>query len=184
MKRTIVIAALVTALFAGTVGTAAAEVRLDFDIPVLLAAGVTLSDITGSGSYSADISNLHIPLPFVDLAWQFGGGTLRGGVGIRSLIALVEFFGWPMGYIEFEPFERLVLRAELGGFAFFALGAYNDFVVNDYTLRVLLPDFQVGYAFTPWFRAGVGTILVVPAGNFDNFGYLFYINARFVLDFK
>ncbi|HTO24066.1 MAG TPA: hypothetical protein VMQ10_16445, partial [Spirochaetia bacterium] len=61
MKRTIVIAALVTALFAGTVGTAAAEVRLDFDIPVLLAAGVTLSDITGSGSYSADISNLHIP---------------------------------------------------------------------------------------------------------------------------
>jgi len=183
MKRKLVLVVLAAAMLLGATGTAVADIRLDFDIPVILAAGLNLSDVTGNTSQSVDLSGSHIPLPYVELAYQFGDGFIRGGVGIRTYTLLVEFMGWPMGYVELE-LDRLILRAELGGFAFFLLGIYNEFYVNDYTLKVMLPDFQVSYAFAPWFRAGVGAILIVPAGNFDNFGYLLYINARFALTWK
>lgn len=183
MKRRLVLLVLVAALVFGAVSQAGAEVRLDFDIPVILAAGINVADLTGSTSYSYDLSGLHIPLPYVELAWQFGGEGLRGGVGLRSYTLLVEFAGWPMGYIELQ-LEGLVLRGELGGFAFFLLGVYNDFQLNSYTLKTVIPDIQISYAFAPWFRAGAGVLAVAPLGNFDNFGWLFYINARFVLEFK
>ena len=61
---------------------------------------------------------------------------------------------------------------------------YNDFQCNGYTLKTLIPDVQVSYAFAPWFRAGVGVLAIAPLGNTNNFGWLFYINARFVLAFK
>jgi hypothetical protein len=183
MKRKLVLLVLAAALLLGATGTAVADIRLDFDIPVILMAGLQLSDVTGNTSQNFDLSGSHIPLPYIELAYQFGDEFIRGGVGIRTYTLLVEFLGWPMGYVEVE-LDKLILRAELGGFAFFLLGIYNDFYVNDYTLRVLLPDFQVSYAFAPWFRAGVGVLLIVPAGNFNNFGYLAYINARFALTWK
>jgi hypothetical protein len=183
MKRKLVIVVLAAALLFGAVSQAGAEVRLDFDIPVLLAAGLNISSLTGNASFNVDISGLHIPLPYIELAYQFGGGFLRGGFGLRTYTALVQFVGWPMGYIELQM-EGLVLRGELGGFAFFLLGLQNNLFVNDYTLRVLIPDVQLSYAFAPWFRAGMGILAATPLGNFDNFGYLFYINARFVLEFK
>jgi hypothetical protein len=183
MKRKLVLLVLAAALFLGATGTALADIRLDFDIPVLLAAGANVSDLTNSSTVDFSLSNLHIPLPYVELAYQFGGDTLRGGVGVRSYTLLVEFLGWPMGYVELE-LDRLILRAELGGFAFFLLGVYNDFFVNDYTLKVMLPDFQISYAFAPWFRAGVGVILLAPFGNLNNAGYVIYVNARFALTWK
>jgi len=183
MKRKFVLVVLAAALLLGATGTAVADIRLDFDIPVLLMAGVNLSDVTGSTAQSFDLSGLHIPLPYVEIAYQFGDGFLRGGVGLRSYTLLVEFVGWPIGYVEAE-LDRLILRAELGGFAFFLLGIYNDFYINDYTLKVLLPDFQISYAFAPWFRAGVGALLIVPAGNINNFGYVIYVNGRFALTWK
>ena len=183
MKRRLVLAVLAAALLLGAVSQAGAEVRLDFDIPIIMAAGVNISDLTGTSSYSYDLSGVHIPLPYVELAYQFGGAPFRGGVGIRSYTLLIEFMGWPMGYVELD-LSPIVLRAELGGFAFFLLGVYNDFQLNSYTLKTLIPDVQVSYAFAPWFRAGVGVLAIAPLGNFDNFGWLFYINARFVLAFK
>jgi hypothetical protein len=42
----------------------------------------------------------------------------------------------------------------------------------------------VSYEITPWFRLGVGVLAETPIGNMDNFGYLFYVNGRFVLSFK
>jgi len=183
MKRKFVLGVVAAALLLGAVSEAGAEVRLDFDIPVILAAGVNIADLTGSSSYSLNLSGLHIPLPYVELAYQFGGDTLRGGFGVRTYTLLVEFAGWPIGYMELE-LDRLILRAELGGFAFFLAGLYNDFQLNSYTLQTLIPDLQVSYAFTPWFRAGAGVLAVAPFGNFNNFGWLFYVNARFALTFK
>lgn len=186
MKRKIVVAVLAAVLLMGTVGTAAAEIRLDFDIPWLLMVGLNTSDITGSTSNSVDLSSFHFPLPYVELAYQFGGEKefLRGGFGIRTYTLLIQFAGWPMGYVEVEPLDRLVLRAELGGFAFFLFGAYNYLYIDSYTLRVLLPDFQASFAIAPWFRIGAGVLLIVPAADFNNFGYVTYINARFALTWK
>jgi hypothetical protein len=183
MKRQLVLVVLVAALLLGAVSGARADVRLDFDIPVILAAGVNLSDVTGSTSYNVDLSGLHIPLPYVELAYQFGDDFLRGGFGLRTYTLLVEFFGWPMGYVEVE-LERFILRAELGGFAFFLLGMYNQLYVDSYTLKTVIPDIQVSYAIAPWFRVGAGVLAVAPLGNSNNFGWLFYVNGRFVLTFK
>ena len=183
MKRRLVLAFCVTALLLGAVSPAGAEVRLDFDVPIIVAAGINVADLTGSTSYSYDLSSLHIPLPYVELAYQFGDEGLRGGFGLRSYTLLVEFAGWPMGYVELQM-DQLVLRAELGGFAFFLLGVYNDFQLNGYTLKTLIPDIQASYAIAPWFRVGAGVLAVTPLGQVNNFGWLFYINARFVLSFK
>ena len=117
MKRRFVMAVLVAALLLGGVSQAGAQVRLDVDIPILIAAGVNLSDLTGTTSYSLDLSSYHIPLPYLELAYQFGDESLHGGFGLRSYTLLVEFAGWPMGYVELEM-DRLVLRAELGGLGF------------------------------------------------------------------
>jgi len=184
MKRRLVLAVLAAALLLGAVSQAGAEVRLDFDIPIILAARLNVSDLTGTSTIDLDLSNLHIPLPYLELSYQFGDGWLRGGVGVRSYTVIVEFVGWPAGYLELEPIDRLVLRAELGGFAFFFLGVANNLIINDYTLKTLIPDFQVSYAIAPWFRVGGGVIGIAPLGNFDHSGWLFYINARFVLVFK
>ena len=187
MRRKIILVILAAVLLLGAAGSAAAEIRLDFDIPWLLAVGLNTSDITGSSNYNYDLSSLHIPLPYVELAYQFGeqNAFLRGGLGIRTYTVLIEFFGWPMGYVEVEPLEKLVLRAELGGFAFFMLGGLaNQLYVHDYTLKVLLPDFQASFALAPWFRIGAGVLLIGPAGDFNNFGYVTYINARFALTWK
>jgi hypothetical protein len=183
MKRQLVFAVVAAAFLLGAVPDARAEVRLDFDIPVILAAGVTLSDVTGSSSVSVDLSHLHIPLPYVELAYQFGDGALRGGFGVRTYTVLIQFVGWPMGYVEYQM-DKLVVRGERGGFAFFLLGVTNQLYLNDYTLKVLLPDVQLSYAIAPWFRLGVGALAVAPLGNFKNFGWMFYVNGRFVLSFK
>jgi hypothetical protein len=183
MKRHLVLAVMAASLLLGAAPGARAQVRLDFDIPIILAAGVNISDLTGTTSYSYDLSGLHIPLPYIELAYQFGDAPLRGGVGLRTYTLLVEFLGWPMGYVEFE-IDNFILRAELGGFAFFLLGVYNDFQLNSYTVKTYLPDFQVSYAFAPWFRAGSGVLILAPLGNSGNFGWLFYINGRFTLTFK
>jgi hypothetical protein len=115
MKRKLILVVLVFSLLLGATGTALADVRLDFDVPWLLAAGLNLENITGSSSsVKVDLTNLHIPLPYVMLAYQFGDSFIRGGIGIRTYTVVIEFFGWPMAYVE-ASFDKLVLRAELGG---------------------------------------------------------------------
>jgi hypothetical protein len=181
MKRKIVIVVLAAAMLLGAVGSASADVRLDVDVPWLIAAGLNLQNITGSsGAVSVDLSSYHIPLPYIMLAYQFGDGFLRGGVGIRTYTVLVEFFGWPMGYVE-ASFDKLVLRAELGGLALFALGIENDLLTQGVPM---ISDFQVGYAFFPWLRVGAGVLVGAPISDLSSNVWAFYINARFTFDFK
>ncbi len=179
MKRKLVLVVLVAALLLGFTVTASADVRLDFDVPVILSAGLNVETLTGNSSVKLDLSSLHIPLPYVMLAYQFGDAFLHGGVGIRTYTVLVEFFGWPIGYVEVE-LDRLIARAELGGLGFFALGVANSFFTKD----LLVSDFQLSYAFFPWLRAGAGILFAPQLSNFGNNGWMFYINARFTFDFK
>ena len=182
MKRKLVLVVLVAALLLGSTVTAGADVRLDVDVPWLLAAGLNLQNVTGSsGGVSVNLSNLHIPLPYFMLAYQSGDSFLRAGVGIRTYTVLVEFFGWPMGYVEVS-FDKLVLRAEVGGLALFALGAFgNDLFVNHVPV---ISDFQIGYQILPWLRLGAGVLVGAPVTNLSSNVWAAYVNARFTFDFK
>ena len=60
-------------------------------------------------------------------------------MGIRTYTVTVEFFGWPMAYVE-ASLDTLVLQAELGGLASFALGVVNGLTTGD----ALISDVQVG----------------------------------------
>ncbi len=159
---------------------ASAQMRLDVDIPWVLTAGANLNMFTGggSGAPSLDLSQFHLILPHVDLAYQFGNGIFTGGVGLRNYTILFEFFSYPMGYVELN-FKPLVIRAEMGGFAFLLWGVYNYLFVSADSLKIWLPDVSVAFAFTDWFRLGAGATLIVPFGDFNNFGYILYIDARF-----
>ena len=143
MKKKLVLVVLVAALFLGVTGTAMAEIRLDFDIPWLLAVGVNTSDVTGSTTNSVDLSSYHFPLPYVELAYQFGeeNAFIRGGLGLRTYTILIEFIGWPMAYVEVEPLERLVLRAE-------RVGSQSARGREDHLVAGQFVDEQLGHAHT------------------------------------
>jgi hypothetical protein len=181
-KKRVLILAIVALMTLGA-ANAGAQVRLDVQVPWLIAVGATLDAFGSPQMESVNVSQLTIPLPMLELAYQFGGESLSFGVGIRTLTLLVEFFGWPMVYAEFA-LKPIVLRAELGGFAFFAFGVYNDFLINQNTMQILIPDISAEFAFTDWFRAGAGVLMLAPAGNLNNFGWAFYVNARFSFLFK
>ena len=184
-KRGLIVLVAVLMLCVGAAG-ASAELRMDFNIPWMLLGGININALPGGSgldSGSTDISNYHFIIPDFELAWQFGGTPLRGGVGIRAYSLLIETFGFPQAYIEFE-LSPFVLRAALGGGAFFFLGLYNDFIINSDTLKVLIPDVSVSWKITDWFQLGAGALVVAPLGDFQNLFWLGYVNARFVLTFK
>jgi hypothetical protein len=182
-KLKILVLALALIMAFGAVN-AGAQVRLDVDIPWLIAAGVTLEGPTGDPELaSINLAEYHIPLPYLEIAYQFGDGFLTGGIGLRAYTLIVEFMGWPMGYVELN-LAPVVLRAELGGGAFFLFGIINQLYCTEYTLQVMIPDISASFAFTDWFRAGAGITMVAPIGNLDNFGWIFYIDARFAFLFR
>jgi hypothetical protein len=188
MSRNRVLILVLAVFFALSTVNAGAQVRLDANVPWLLMAGFTLEALTGDPeTASVDLSQWHIPLPHLALTYQFGGDFfIKGGVGLRIYPLIVEFAGWPIGYVELE-LKPVVLRAELGGLAFFAIGILplpQVLYCDEYTLKVLIPDISAEFAFTDWFRAGLGVNMFAPFGNLNNFGWLFYINGRFTFLFR
>ena len=184
-RKGFVALAVVVLLGFGAAG-ASAGVRLDVNVPWLLLGGINTNALPGGSSLSSssvDISNYHFILPDFELSYQFGGSPLRGGVGIRAYSLLIETFGFPYGYVEFD-LNPFVLSAGLGGGAFFLLGLYNNVFLDGTTLQIWIPDIGAAWKITDWFRLGVGVLAVVPAGSIQNFFYLGYVNARFVLAFK
>jgi hypothetical protein len=185
MKKSRILVIALTVFLLVSAMNAGAQLRFDADIPWLLVVGANLQDLTGEPtSASVSLDKYTFPLPYLELAYQLTLDPLAIGIGLRTYTLVVAFAGWPMAYAELN-LKPIVLRAEIGGFAFFTLGLIgNNLFVNDYTLRVLVPDLQASFEFTDWFRAGVGVTMIAPLGNFNNFGWAFYVNARFAILFK
>ena len=184
-NKGLVVLVAVVLLAVGAVG-ASAQFRMDINLPWLLLGGINASALPGGAdlsSGSVNISDYHFILPDVELSWQFGGSPLRGGVGIRAYSLLIESFGFPMAYIELD-LNPFVLNASLGGGAFFFLGIYNQVFLDGTTIKILIPDISAAWKITDWLRLGVGVLAVAPMGDLQNFFWLGYVNARFVLVFK
>ena len=184
MRKKILVAAVAVLLLLGAFN-ASAQVRLDVDIPWVLTAGANLGLFTGdsSGTPTLDLSQFHLILPHIDLAYQFGNGFFTGGVGLRNYTVLIEFFSYPIGYVELN-LKPIVIRAELGGFMYILWGFYNHLFLSADSLKIWIPDVSVAFAFTDWFRLGAGATVIVPFGDFNQFGYIFYIDARFAFLFR
>ena len=188
MKRAIFLVVVVVVLLTGAV-SASAQLRLDFDINVPVWFGYHTSG-GGDGAWN----QYFIPFPDARLAWQFGGGLIDFGIGARVFTFIIENVLYPEAYFELN-LENFTFSAAVGGFGFLEFGLLSSAMqqagVNNLTgfHNVILPDLNVAWRVSDWFRLGVGVFMIAPFGNdlggvLNNFVYSGYINARFVILFK
>jgi hypothetical protein len=187
-KRYVVVLVAVVMLCVGAMSTSA-QLRLDMDVNVPLYFGYS------AGGVSDGVWNKYfIPFPDARLAYQFGGGLLDFGVGVRAFTFIIENILYPEAYIELN-LDRVTFSLNLGGLAFLEFGLLSSALqssgVNNLTgfHDVILPDLNVAYRVNDWFRLGGGVFMIAPfshgmGGILDNFVFSAYLNARFVIMFK
>lgn len=177
-RRLIVIVVVVVLLCAGAI-SASAQFRLDFNIAVPVYAGINLGDVGISGGTS--LTEHLILLPMVDAAYQFGEAPLRFGFGVKAVTFIVESLLWPNAFLEID-LNPIVIRGDFGGGLFLAFGLSNQVLGESWTWVV--PQIDVGVRLNDWFRLSGGAIALAPFDNMNNFGFLLYVNARFIILFK
>ena len=74
-----------------------------------------------SGSADGAWNSYFIPFPDARLAWQFGGGLLDGGVGVRWFTFIIENVLYPEAYLELN-LEHFTFSLAVGGFGFLEFG--------------------------------------------------------------
>jgi hypothetical protein len=189
MKKRALFALMVIVLMCAGALSASAQLRLDMNVNVPLYFGISASGYE-EGAWNSNF----IPLPEAQLAYQFGQGDLRGGVGARVFTFIIENILYPAAFIELT-LDRLVLSANLGGFVFVEFGllsaALEDADVPNLSgfHNVVLPDLSVSYKFNDWFRLGAGVFMFMPFGSnlsgvLDGFLYAGYIQAKFIVTFE
>ena len=159
MKKKALIALVVFLLLCASALNLGAQLRLDMNINVPLYFGAY-----ASGYQSGGFNSYFIPFPEAQLAYQFGEGTIHGGVGVRTFTFIIENIMFPTAFVEFalDPF---VLSANVGGFAFLEFGLISSVLAqnNVATLSgfhsVVLPDFNVAYKVNDWFRLSAGVFM-------------------------
>lgn len=178
MKRRRVIFVVAVLLCAGAVG-ASAQLRLDVDIAWPVFAGIKLGDLGVPGGRTID--QYLILLPEIEATYQFGEGPVRFGAGVKAVTFIVESLLWPNAFVEID-LNRIVIRGDLGGGLFFVFGRANQLLNTSWTW--IVPQIDVGLKLGDRFRLGGGAIALAPFDNMNNFGFLLYVNARFIVLFK
>ena len=187
-KRYGIVLVAVVMLCVGAMG-ASAQLRLDMDVNVPVYFGYSTGGVS-DGAWN----QYFIPFPDARLAYQFGGGLIDGGIGVRVFSFIIENILYPEAFIELN-IDRVTFSLSLGGLAFLEFGllttALQESGIN--TLSgfhdVILPDLNVAFRVNDWFRLGGGVFMIAPfshglGGPLDNFVFTGYINARFVVMFK
>ena len=188
MRKRFVVALVAIVMLCVGVMSASAQLRLDMDVNMPIYFGYT------SGGVSDGVLNQFIPFPDARLAYQFGGGMVDGGIGVRAFTFIIENILYPEAYVELN-IDRVTFSFNLGGFAFLEFGLLSTTLQNEgiETLSgfhgVILPDLNVAFRVNDWFRLGGGVFMIAPFGNgmggvLDSFAYSVYINARFIVMFK
>jgi hypothetical protein len=189
-KRALVAIVVAVILCVGAV-SASAQLRLDMDVNIPVYLG-----LVANGSEQGVWNQFFIPFPDARLAYQFGTGPLRFGVGARMFTFIIENILYPEAYVELN-LDRIALSANVGGFAFLEFGLLSSIVQgvlgSQFTLSgfhsIILPDLNVAFKVNDWFRIGGGIFMLAPFGSdlnavFGNFVFTGYLNARFVVNFK
>jgi len=179
MKRRFVVVVAVVVLFCAGAISASAQFRLDVDVAVPVYAGIQFGDLGVSGG--ANLTKYLFLLPMLEATYQFGEGPVRFGVGAKAMTFLVESVLWPNAFIELDV-DPVVIRGDFGGGLFLAFGLLNQVLNNSVTWVV--PQIDVGFKLSDWFRLSGGAIALAPFNNMNNFGFLLYVNARFTALFK
>jgi hypothetical protein len=174
MKKKVLITVMALVILLGGVMSASAQFRLDVNVQWPFYLGINVSGLTSGVQGTSLISQYAFIVPDVEASYQFGGGNLRAGVGLKAYTFIIESFGWPMAYLELgiDPF---VIRAELGGGLFYAFGLASTAA----TAEVMLPQLEVSWKIAEWFRLGAGALFVMPFNDFSNFGFVGFAGGRF-----
>lgn len=189
MRKRYVVALVAVVMLCVGVMSASAQLRLDMDVNVPIYFG-----FSSGGSADGAWNQYFIPFPDARLAYQFGGGLIDWGVGVRAFTFIIENILYPEAYIEFNV-DRVTFSLNLGGFAFLQFGllsaALQDAGINNLSgfRDVILPDLNVAFRVNDWFRLGGGIFMIAPfsegmGGVLDSFVFTGYINARFIVMFK
>jgi hypothetical protein len=179
MKRRHIAAVVVAVLLCAEAVGASAQFRLDFEVAFPVFQGINLGDLGVSGG--ATIGQYLFLLPMIEAGYQFGEGPVRFGVGARAVTFIVESLVWPDAFIEMD-LNPVVIRGDLGGGAFLSFGRVNQ--VPDTSWTWVVPQIDVSFAHTDWFRLSGGVIALAPFDALNKSGFLLYVNARFLVLFK
>jgi len=150
------------------------QVRLDMGIDVPLGLGALSDNEVFTDSDVNDFLKEHIlPFPELGLYYQFDGGALRGGLGLRAFTFILVTVYWPNAFIEAD-IGNFTTALNVGGGFFGIFGLVNE---SD-TGNVFIPDISLWYRFGKAFRLGGGVIgLMLPES--DTMGFAYYIGFKF-----
>jgi hypothetical protein len=176
MKRRHVVAVVVAVMLCAEAVSAGAQLRFDFAIALPVFQGINLGDFGISGGTTA--SQYLFLLPTIEASYQIGEGPVRFGVGAKAVTFILESLAWPTSFVEID-LNQMVIRGELGGGLFVSFGRVNEVPHGSWTWVV--PQIDVGFRLTNWFRPSIGIIALAPFDNMNNFGFLLYLNARFII---
>lgn len=179
MKRRHIVAVVVAVLLCAEAVGASAQLRFDFEVAFPVFEGINLGDLGVSGG--ATISQYLFLLPMIEATYQFGEGPVRFGVGAKAVTFIIESLLWPNAFIEID-LNPVVIRGDLGGGVFLSFGRVNQ--VPDTSWTWVIPQIDVSFAHTDWFRLSGGVIALAPFDTMNKFGFLLYVNARFIVLFK
>jgi hypothetical protein len=181
MKRKWIIAAAIGAMLIGGATVASAQFRMDIDIPWWIYVGLSdqLEADLGTEFGVADIAQYAIVVPNIQAYWMFGGTMLKLGVGARLYTVLIANFIYPsiVGEVRLGNFD---VNLNVGGLAglFVAWGGFFEAVTGPWATF----DLSAGYRLTNWFRVGAGVFGIVQTEYPQEFPYVIYASAKFIVN--
>jgi hypothetical protein len=177
MKRIVIVLLLVALAIAPTF----AQWRLDVGVDIPRGVGAVLPDsVTTSADVGTFLSGTFFPFPEAALHYQFGGGLLTFGLGMRAFTFILESVAWPNVFAE-VALGPVVIEAQMGGGVFAYFGIVNGMDAG----KVFFPDLSAWFKIGKSFRLGVGAIgIFLPETALDAVPFVFYIGGKAAINFK
>jgi hypothetical protein len=189
MKKRLVLCVSTVLLLACAMG-GWAQLRLDADVNVPVYVGYSLN-----GMRDGAWNQYFIPLPDIQLTYQFPIGPVRLGAGVRVFSVIIENFLYPEAVAELD-LSPFVISAGVGGFAFLEFGLITSLLEQAGSFQnltgfhdVMLADIAAQLKVNSWFRLCGGLYVIAPfstslGGVFSAAAYAGYLDAKFVVNFK
>ena len=179
MKRRQIGAVACAVLLCVGAAAASAQFRLDVDVAVPVFQGINPGDLGVPGG--ATIDRYLFLLPMIEATYQLADGPVRFGAGARAVTFLFESLLWPDAFVELD-LDQVVIRGDLGGGLFLSLGGVNE--VPDRSWTWIVPQVDVSFAHTDWFRLSGGAMALAHFNSVDKLGFVLYVEARFIMLFR